>query len=327
MPGMGWRWMRGRGAAPLSFFVCAILSVAIALLGKTQASLVDGARAKLSDFASPALSETRAPLAAFERWTAGLSSLFGVYRENIQLRQENAELRKWQNVALALEDRVKRYELLLNAAPNREGKQVTARVIGESNRPFVSTMILNAGADEGVKKGQAVVDNRGLVGRIYLTGERTSWVILLTDLNSRVPVVIEPSRRRAILVGDNTASPKLELDVGDGRINPGDRVLTTGDGGLLPPDLPVGVVMEGTDTPSVAMYAAADATDYVQVLDYGPAARLPATSSADVVASSAPTRAAPAPLPVKSVKPVKTVPLAEQTVARAVTGASDDEDR
>jgi len=117
MVGMSWRLVRGRGAAPLSFFVCASLSVAIAILGKTQAPVVEEARAKLSDLASPALTETRAPLVAFERWTTGLTTLFGVYAENIHLRQENAELKKWQNVALTLEDRVRRYELLLNAAP------------------------------------------------------------------------------------------------------------------------------------------------------------------------------------------------------------------
>jgi rod shape-determining protein MreC len=303
MTGMSWRLTRGRGGAPLSFFVCAVLSVVIALLGKTQATVVDSARAKLSDIAAPALTEARAPLVAFERWSTGLTTLFGVYRENLELRQENAELRKWQNVALTLEERVRRYERLLNAVQERDMKQVTARVIGESNRPFVSTMILNAGTKDGVKKGQAVVDDRGLIGRIYLTGERTSWVILLTDLNSRVPVVIEPSHRRAILAGDNTAAPKLELDVGEARIKPGDRVLTTGDGGLLPPDLPVGVVMDDVSAPEVALFAAADASDFVQVIDYGRSARPPAASAADVVAAAVekPAPVSSAPLPVRPV--------------------------
>src|SRR5437762_1988156 len=115
--GMGWRLMRGRGAAPLSFFVCVLLAVAIALLGKTQASVIDSARTTVSDLAAPALNEARAPLFALERWTTGVATLFNTYSENQQLRQENAELRKWQNVALALEDRVRRYEVLLNAAP------------------------------------------------------------------------------------------------------------------------------------------------------------------------------------------------------------------
>jgi rod shape-determining protein MreC len=283
MAGLNWRWMRGRGAVPVSFFVCSVLALVITLIGKTQAPLIDGARARLSDAASPALTGLRVPLVAFERWTTGIPTLFAVYQDNIKLREENAELRKWQNVALSLEDRMRRYEQLLNAAPGREIKPVTARVIGESNRPFVSTMILNAGAKDGVRKGQAVVDDRGLIGRIYLTGARTSWVILLTDLNSRIPVVVEPSHRRAILAGNNTAMPELELDVGDGKIGAGARVLTTGDGGLLPPDLPIGTVMEGSGAYQVSLFAGADASDYVQVLDYGEAVNLPVASAADVV--------------------------------------------
>jgi rod shape-determining protein MreC len=285
--------MRGRGAVPVSFFVCSVLAFVITLVGKTQSAWIDEARAKLSDVASPVLNGLRAPLVGFEHWTTGLPSIFTVYEDNIRLREENAELRKWQNVALSLEDRVRQYGQLLNAAPDRGAKPITARVIGESNRPFVSTMILNAGAKDGVRKGQAVIDDRGLIGRIYLTGERTSWVILLTDLNSRVPVVIEPSHRRAILAGNNTATPELELDIGDSKISAGDRVLTTGDGGLLPPDLPVGIVMDDDGAPAVSLLAGVDASDFVQVLDYGEAAGMPSARASDVVAAAEPIADAP----------------------------------
>jgi rod shape-determining protein MreC len=167
---------------------------------------------------------------------------------------------------------MRRYEALLNAVPDPAVPSITARVIGESSRAFVETMILNAGTDAGVKRGQAVLDDRGLLGRIYLTGARTSWVIALTDLNSRVPVMIESSHRRAILAGDNTPVPALDLDLGEGAVKPGDRVVSTGDGGLLPPGLPVGVVI-GDQGPNqggwrVALYAAPDGSDFVHVLAY-----------------------------------------------------------
>src|SRR5258707_629410 len=137
MAGLSWRWVRGRGAIPLSFFVCSVLSLAIVFLGKTQSQFMDDTRARLSDIAAPALAGLRAPLVIFERWTAALPTLFVVYEENIKLQRENAELHKWQNVALTLEDRVRRYEALLNAVPAHASKEVTARVIGESSRPFV----------------------------------------------------------------------------------------------------------------------------------------------------------------------------------------------
>jgi len=190
----------------------------------------------------------------------------------IELKRENAELRRWQDVALSLENRLRRYEQLLKAVPEPIPPAITARVIGESNRPFVKTMILNAGTEHGVKKGQAVADDRGLIGRIYITGERTSWVILLTDLSSRVPVMLETSHRRAILSGDNTPAPVLNLDLATGApalktIAGGDRVLSTGDGGLLPPGVPVGLVVQDGANLRVALFAPTPG-DYVRVLDY-----------------------------------------------------------
>jgi rod shape-determining protein MreC len=283
MAGLGWRLTRGRGAKQLSLILCAVSAVVIAFLGKADGALFDRARATLSDLTEPALSRFRGPLVAVERWAENAGTVFTVFQDNIQLKRENAELHKWQNVALSFENKLHRYELLLNAVRDPELPSVTARVIGEATRPFIKTMILNAGTLQQVKKGQAVVDERGLLGRIYVTGEKTSWVILLTDLNSRVPVVIEPFHRRAILMGDNTPAPQLELDVGDGPIKPGDRVVSTGDGGLLPPDLPIGTVMQEGSELRVVLFARPGTSDFVHVMAYNlpepPAATDPAPAS------------------------------------------------
>lgn len=316
MTGIGWRLGRGRGKQ-YSLAICGAIAVVIALLGKVEVSIFDTARAKIADFAAPVLAEVRAPLAAFERWVGGVSSLFTVYQENMQLKQENAELRKWQNVALSLESQLKRYQVLLNAVPEPELPSITARVIGESNRPFVKTMILNAGEGQDVAKGEAVLDDRGLIGRIYLTGERSSWVILLTDLNSRVPVVIEPAHRRAILAGDNTPSPRLEPDVGDGAIKAGDRVLSTGDGGLLPPGLPVGIVTGDGDSLRVALFAKADASDFVHVVKYIVPVVPPAGTVSPAVPRSEESAALPAPRQTALARPHVVAPQAARSVSQS----------
>jgi rod shape-determining protein MreC len=319
MAGLGWRLTRGRGSKQLSLILCGMSAVVIAFLGKADSAFFDRARAALSDLSEPALSQLRKPLVAMEVWTEHIGSVFTVFQDNIQLERENAELRKWQNVALSLENKMHRYELLLNAVHDPELPSVTARVIGEATRPFIKSMILNAGSERQVKKGQAVVDERGLLGRIYVTGEKTSWVILLTDLNSRVPVVIEPFHRRAILTGDNTPAPQLELDVGDGPVKPGDRVVSTGDGGLLPPDLPIGTVMrEGNDL-RVGLYAQPGSSDVVHIMAYSvpeppsaidpvPAASASASSEEPKVPSSTVTagigaRPAPPAMPLQSRNP------------------------
>ena len=144
------------------------------------------------------------PVAGFDRWIGSITEIFTVYQQNLKLKEENARLRQWRNVAIVLQGRVGRYQTLLHAVPDPKMNAVLAQVIGRASRPFLQTMILDAGRDSHALPGQAVVDARGMIGRIYLAGERTSWVILLTDLNSRIPVTIAPGNIQAIMTGDNT---------------------------------------------------------------------------------------------------------------------------
>ena len=160
----------------------------------------------------PVLEKVRAPVARFDRWMGSITEIFSVYDENLKLKEENARLRQWRNVAVVLEGRVERYQQLLHAVPDPRMNAVLAQVIGRANRPFLQTMILDAGReDQRICPGQAVIDPRGMIGRIYLTGNRTSWVILLTDLNSRIPVTISPGNVQAIMAGDNSPMPTLEM--------------------------------------------------------------------------------------------------------------------
>lgn len=292
----GWRLSRGRAPSgtDVSLVVCGLVALGIVLLGKAESSIFDSIRAKLSDWTAPVLEGVREPLAGMQDWVENLGGIFSVYEENIRLKQEVAELKKWQEVAGSLQRRVERYELLLKAVPDIEMSTIQARVIGQSSRPFVKTMILNAGKAHGVKPGQAVIDDRGLIGRIYLTGERTSWVILLSDLDSRVPVMIEPSNRRALMTGDNSTAPALLLDTGVAvRPKAGDRVFSSGDGGLLPPGLPVGVVVDDGGDLHVALFADPDATDYVQIVEY----QIPDQPPAGLVTGDMPVAPRPAPPP------------------------------
>jgi rod shape-determining protein MreC len=113
-------------------------------------------------------------------------------------------------------------------------------VTADSGSPFRQSVLLNVGARDGIMDGWATMDGIGLVGRISGVGQNTSRVILLTDTNSRIPVTVQPSGQRAILVGDNEAAPTLELIENRDLVRPGDRVVTSGDGKVFPAGLLVG---------------------------------------------------------------------------------------
>jgi rod shape-determining protein MreC len=283
-----WKIARGKGSAQLPLAIFAVFAVVLVLVGKAQPALFDRVRAYFSDVTSPALEWVRAPVNGAARWIDSIGDIFVVYQENLRLKDENARLRQWQNAALTLDDRLKRYQLLLNAVPDPSLSSVTARVIGRSSRPFLDTMILDAGKKDGIKPGQAVVDPRGMIGRIFLAGQRTAWVVLLTDLNSRIPVVIEPGNIQAIMAGDNTPAPVLETLAQGAQLKAGYQVVTSGDGGLLPPGLPVGVLTADGDIFRVALLADAATSDDVRILDFKtPTEHLPAPSPNDLPASAA----------------------------------------
>jgi len=306
-----WKIAR-RGNTQLPLVIVLALAVALVLLGRAQANLFDRARTVIIDRLQPVLVVAHAPVTQFDRWIGSINELFTVYRENLQLKDENARLKQWHNVAVVMQDRVKRYQLLLHAVPDPDVHSVLSQVIGRANRPFLQTMILDAGAANSAKPGEAVVDARGMIGRIYLTGQHTSWVILLTDLNSRIPVTVAPGNHQAIMVGDNTAMPTLDTMSQTVTLHAGDQVVSSGDGGLLPPGLPIGTVVGQAGQYRVALLADGASAQDVEILAFRrPPEELPPDVQNQLPAVAAGLKPAAPPPPAPADAPV----LPAQTAA------------
>jgi len=326
-----WKIAR-RSNAQLPLVIVIALAVVLVLLGKAQIGLFDRARAQATDLMAPMLEKMRAPVAGFDRWIGSIGEIFSVYEQNLKLKEENARLRQWRNVAVTLQGRVNRYQALLHAVPDPQMNRVLARVIGRASRPFLQTMILDAGRGHKVLPGQAVMDARGMIGRIYLTGQRTSWVILLTDLNSRIPVTIAPRNVQAMMTGDNSANPILNLMSHTVTLHAGEQVTSSGDGGLLPAGLPIGtVVSDGAGGWRVSLLADAAASQDVEILNFSkppeappPTAQLPAEAAGLKPQAPPPPQTAAAPTPPASVVPPKPKPA---TPATPAAEPAEDEDR
>ena len=255
-----------------------LASAAVIVLGKADQTLFESLRASAADVAAPALAAFSRPVDSLSRLVNGAKDWVAVYRENARLNDENARLLQWQSAALNLEAENKRLRELLRLVPAGAVSYVSARVIANSGGAFVRSLMLDAGRRDGVKRGQAVETGVGLVGRVTEAGERSARVLLITDLNSSIPVFVEGRREvRAILSGDNSERPYLRFFPANSELRIGDRIVTSGIGGLFPPRLPVGVVA-GFDgkLPRVEPYADASQAAYLRVVDYGVAAPPPA---------------------------------------------------
>lgn len=246
-----------------------LAAFALMLLSKAETVVIERAAATISDIAAPIMDVLSRPAASLNDAIATVRNLAYLRTENQRLKQENARLKTWQEAAQRLARQNRALQSLLDFKPDPQSRYVSARVVGDSGGAFVRSMLLNAGMRDGVAKGQAVVTGDGLAGRIVSAGQWSSRVLLITDINSRVPVIVESAGDRAILAGDNTNLPKLVFLPGNTVLKPGDRVVTSGDGGVFPPGLPVGQVASvGDGGIRVQPFVRLDSLEFVRAVDY-----------------------------------------------------------
>jgi rod shape-determining protein MreC len=181
-----------------------------------------------------------------------------------------------QEVARRLERENAELRALLNFTPQGIRGFITGQVIANSGGAFLRNVLIDVGAAEGVERGQAAITGDGIVGRVTEVGDRAARVLLITDLNSNIPVLLEASRERAILAGDNSELPRLLYLSAKTSVKPGDRVVTSGSGGIFPPGLPVGAVASvDNGVVRVEPYAALSRLEYVRIVDFGLSGVLP----------------------------------------------------
>ncbi|MCH7487180.1 MAG: rod shape-determining protein MreC [Proteobacteria bacterium] len=240
------------------------------LLGKVDAVLMERFRAQVTDAFAPILDAMSRPVATLADVAAQIQQMVDLRAENVRLQEDRTRLLQWQSVARRLEAENKTLRGLLNYLPGPDAGFISARVIADTGGAFVHSIVLNAGARDGVVKGQAVITGDGLVGRITGLGRRSSRILLITDINSRIPILVEQQRTRGILAGDNSDQPRLIHLPPGATVTPGARIVTSGHGGAFPPGLPIGVVTSVSDGGiKVEPFISRHRLEYVRVVDFG----------------------------------------------------------
>ncbi len=257
-------------AQRFAFAALIVASFMLMLLGKADTLVVERLRTVVGDTVAPVLEVMSRPAATIAELVQSVRDIARIRAENVRLTEENRRLLDWQTVARRLDVENRSLRSQLRFVPDPGVSFFTARVIGDTGGAFVDSMLLNAGSRDGVRKGEAVMAGEAMVGRVAEVGLRFSRVLLLTDINSHLPVILQDSATKAILSGDNTDEPRLNYLPPNAVVAPGDRVVTSGDGGAFPPGLPVGVIASTQEgivlvRPFVHRYE----LEYVTVVDYG----------------------------------------------------------
>ncbi|MGV6838577.1 MAG: rod shape-determining protein MreC [Planktomarina sp.] len=228
-------------------------------------------RMAVYDAVLPKFSWASAPIDGVRNAVATFQSYTRIYEQNQQLRRELQQMRAWKEAASQLEQENARLLDLNRVKLDPQLTHLTGVVIADSGGPFRQTVLLNLGREDGVLDGWAVMDGLGLVGRISGLGNQTSRVILIFDDASRIPITIEPSGQKGILIGNNTNTPTIEFIESVDNIRPGDRVVTSGDGGVFPSGLLIGqVIVEPSTRLKLLPVADFQNLEYLRVVRYRP---------------------------------------------------------
>lgn len=225
-------------------------------------------RVYTTDITAPVLSFVGEPFQNMAEAIGSISGIAALRAENAKLKADNIRLKEWYQTALMLQAENKSLQDLLSLKADISASYISARVISDFKNAFVKTILINAGLDEGVKENQAVLSGEGMIGRVIEVGNNASRVLLLTDINSRIPVLVENSNQKAILTGKNSDLLFFKHIPRDSSLPDGARIVTSGDGGIFPPGLPVGrVVKDNQGIALVRPFSDMNRITYVRIMD------------------------------------------------------------
>ena len=233
------------------------------------------ARAGFDVAAGPVSGVLATPIRWINDGASSVGDYFGAVSENRRLKKRVAELQHLEAEAIALRNLNLRYEQLLKLRTEPPIPGVTARVVSDVRGPFSNARLIDAGSDMGIKAGNPAMTEQGVVGRVVGVTGSVSRLLLLTDPESRTPVLMDRTNARAVLTGDGGPNPRLEYIRGKDTVKNGDMILTSGDGGLYPRGLPVGVAQQDfTGVWRVRLYSDRSPIDFVRILVFDDFARM-----------------------------------------------------
>lgn len=228
----------------LMTFVLLIVLFLIFLVWRIDSPRMERFRSVIIDNVVPPMDWAMAPVTGAINMLRDFQSYQRIVEQNQELRRELQQMKAWKEAALQLEQENARLLDLNRVRLDPRLTHVTGVVMADSGSPFRQSVLLNVGARDGILDGWATMDGIGLVGRISGVGQVTSRVLLITDSSSKIPAIIQPSGQHAIIAGDNSLAPPIDFLENADLVRPGDRVVSSGDGGVFPPDILIGQVAQ-----------------------------------------------------------------------------------
>ena len=249
------------------YFGLIIITFLIMFIGKADLAIIKKINIIISDLSSPIISSFSNQTKIIGNSFNYLSNTASLKEENQNLYLENMKLKKYEILSNMYESENLLLKNQLNLVPQKIPNFITVRAISAPGNVFAHSLLINSGRSAGIEKGNAVLFNGMFIGQIVSVGNNSSRVLLISDVNSMIPVVVSNNRIPSILTGENLILPSLKFLPNNVKLNHGSIVQTSGHGGLLPAGLPIGtVVKHSSEKNYVKPLIDLNLIDYLQVL-------------------------------------------------------------
>jgi rod shape-determining protein MreC len=225
-----------------SLFILVALSILLIFIETIESKPINFFRSFIKDAIYRGSVVTATPGKALGNLNNFFSEHVDLYKNYDLLKKENEKLKNNKNKSEFLELENSQLRVLINEQISSNKNLISARVMLDKQSPYLNSFVINMGNNKGIKNGMAVMNGNNFIGRIVDVNYFSSRVLLISDFNSKIPVLIEPSANHAILGGHGNKKPTLEYLPENHKVQNGDKVYTSGKGGVFPPGMPIGEV-------------------------------------------------------------------------------------
>ena len=224
-----------------SLFALVVLSILFLIFEKIDAKPINYFRSFVKDLIYRSSLIASSPSKGINATFRFTKDHIDLYKNYNQLKKENDQLRDKisESDYLILENTQLRK--LIDEQVESSSNLVSSRVMLDKQSPYLNSFVIKSGTNHKIKNGMAVLDGKNFIGRIVDVNFFSSRVLLISDLNSKIPVVIEPSGNHAILSGHGEKELTLEYLPENHTVKDGDKIYTSGKGAIFSPGIPVGI--------------------------------------------------------------------------------------
>jgi len=248
-----------------SLFALTVVSILLIFLETIEAKPLNVIRSIIKDFVYRSAVVATYPTEIFSGSYNLLQKHINLYENYNDLKKQNEDLKNERSKSDFLELENSQLRKLINEQVKLGSNLVSARVMLDVQSPYINSFIINIGANKDIKNGMAVLDGENFIGRIVDVNFFSSRILLITDLNSKIPIISEPSGNHAILSGHGSTEPTLEYLSKDHKILDGDKIYTSGKEGIFSPGIPIGEAKIKKDTIKVRLYSELNEITFVNV--------------------------------------------------------------